>query len=46
MALGDIGGFYDGLRLLLLFFVEPIVAIVFENDLLKDNIFSHSMSKN
>ena len=40
MALGDIGGFYDGLRLLILFFMAPVAAIFFENDLLKDSLYA------
>ena len=40
MALGDIGGFYDGLRLVLTFFMAPIAALFFENDLLKNTIYA------
>ena len=46
MALADIGGFYDGLRLLLMFFMAPISAIFFENELMKDNIFEQDLTKN
>ena len=45
MALGDIGGFYDGLRLLITFFMAPISAILFENDLLKDNLFVRDLTR-
>ena len=45
MALGDIGGFYDGLRLLMMFLMAPISAVFFENDLLKDNIFAKDPAK-
>ena len=45
MALGDIGGFYDGLRLVLLFFMAPVAATLFENDLLKSNLYTHKLSK-
>ena len=44
MALGDIGGFYDGMRLLLMFFMAPISAVFFENDILKDNLFSQDLT--
>ena len=44
MALGDIGGFYDGLRLVLALFMAPIAAIFFENDLLKDSIYAQSLT--
>ena len=33
-ALGDIGGFHDGLLLLLRYLVAPIAATLFQNDLL------------
>ena len=39
MALGDIGGFYDGIRLVMLFFLAPAAAKLYEHDLLKDKIF-------
>ena len=45
MALGDIGGFYDGLKLLITFFMAPISAILFENDLLKDNLFVRDLTR-
>ena len=44
MALGDIGGFYDGLRLLLMFFLAPFSAVFFENELLKDNLFAQDLT--
>ena len=45
MALGDIGGFYDGLRLILMFFMAPISALFFENSLLKNNLYAQSLTK-
>ena len=45
MALGDIGGFYDGMRLLVMFFMAPISAIFFENELIKDNLFTQDMTR-
>lgn len=39
MALGDVGGFHDGLSLLVYLLMAPFAAIFFENDLLKGNLF-------
>ena len=44
MALADIGGFYDGMRLLLMFFMAPISAVFFENDILKNNLFAQDLT--
>ena len=44
MALGDIGGFYDGLRLVLLLFMGPLSAFFFQKDLLKDNLKVQSLT--
>ena len=40
MALGDIGGFYDGARLVILLFMAPIASLFYNNDLLKGNFFA------
>ena len=45
MILGDIGGFYDGLRMIILYFMAPTAAIFFENDLLRNNLYSQSLTK-
>ena len=45
MALGNIGGFNDGIRLVLQLFVAPIAAKFYENDILKNNFFTQSMTK-
>ena len=45
-ALGDIGGFYDGLRLILVFFIAPFAATLFENVLLKDRLFAQPLAEN
>ena len=42
-ALGDIGGFHDGLDLIIKFFMVPIAAIFFENDILKGNLYFESL---
>ena len=39
-ALGDIGGFYDGARLVILLFMAPIASLFYNNDLLKGNFFA------
>ena len=44
MALGDIGGFYDGLKLLLSFFMAPIAALFYENDLLRHTLFAQKLT--
>ena len=38
MALGDIGGFHDGLFLMLSFFMGPFASTLFENDLMRGNL--------
>ena len=43
-ALGDIGGFHDGLTLLMHVFMNPIAAILFENSLLRGNLFSELLT--
>ena len=44
MALGDIGGFYYGLKMLLMFFMAPISAVLFENELLRGSIFAQDLT--
>ena len=39
MALGDVGGLHDGLYIILSVIIMPIAATLFENDLLKDNLY-------
>ena len=39
-ALADVGGFHDGLKLLVSLFIAPVSSILFENDLLKGKIFT------
>ena len=41
-ALGDIGGFHDGLFLLLSIFMGPFSAKLFKNDLMRGNLFNFS----
>ena len=43
-ALGDIGGFHDGLTLLMQVVITPIAATLFENDLLKGKLFSSTLT--
>ena len=43
MALGDIGGFHDGLFLVLSLFMSPYAATLFENDLMRGNLFNWSL---
>ena len=40
MALADVGGFYDGLRLVLMVLIGPISAIYYENDLMSGKLFA------
>ena len=42
MALGDVGGFHDGMVLLVSLFISPISAVLYENDLLNGKIFTKS----
>ena len=44
-ALGDIGGFYDGLNLLINIFLAPLSSALFFNDLVKGSVFSKKSSK-
>lgn len=44
MLLADVGGFHDGLRLLVSFLLAPITAIFFENDMLRSNLFEESLT--
>lgn len=39
-ALSDIGGFHDGIRLLMNIFVAPIAYIAFQNDVMKNFMYS------
>ena len=39
MALGDVGGFHDGLFLIFSTLLSPIVATLFENELMRDSLF-------
>ena len=43
-ALGDVGGFHDGLTLLMKVFMASIAAISYENDLLKGNLFEEHLT--
>ena len=42
MALADVGGFHDGIKLILSIFLAPIAATFFENDLLKGNLYEET----
>ena len=44
-ALSDVGGFHDGLKLVLDLFMAPMAATFFENELLRGKLFSLSLSK-
>ena len=44
-ALGDIGGFYDGLNLLISIFLAPLSSALFFNDLVKGSVFTKKSSK-
>ena len=44
LALSDVGGFRDGLYIILSAIIGPIVAILYENDLLKDHLRSQTLS--
>ena len=43
-ALGDIGGFHDGLTLVIKGIIASIAAISYENDLLKGNLFAELLT--
>ena len=43
-ALADLGGLQDGLSMLVNFLMAPLAATMFENRLLKDNLFTQSLS--
>ena len=45
MALADIGGFHDGLFLVLSLFMSPYAATLFENDLMRGNLFNWSLNQ-
>lgn len=45
-ALGDIGGFYDGLRLLIWIFMAPITSIIFTNDTVQGSLFAKAHKSN
>ena len=44
-ALGDIGGFYDGLNLLISSFLDPFSSALFFNDLVKGSVFTQKSSQ-
>ena len=44
-ALGDIGGFYDGLNLLISIFMAPLSSAMFFNDLVKGSLFTKKSSE-
>ena len=44
-ALGDIGGFYDGLNLLISIFLAPLSSALFFNDFVKGSVFYKKSSK-
>ena len=41
-ALADVGGFHDGLVLILGLFMSPFAAMMFENDLVKGNLLANA----
>ena len=45
MALGDVGGFHDGLYLIFSFLLGPIAATLFENELMRGNLFKLGLNK-
>ena len=45
MALGDVGGFHDGLFLIFSTILSPIAATLFENDLLRGSLFNWKVNK-
>ena len=45
MALADIGGFHDGLFLVLSLFMSPFAAKLFDNDLMRGNVFNWSLNR-
>ena len=44
MALSDVGGFHDGLVLVLGSFTGPLAAIFFKNDLIRDNLRTQNLT--
>ena len=44
MALADVGGFHDGLFLLLSFLMSPFAATLFKNDLMRGKLFNWSLN--
>ena len=45
MALADVGGFHDGIKLVLSIFLAPIAATFFENDILKGNLYEETSTR-
>ena len=45
MALADVGGFHDGISLILSLFLAPIAATFFENDLLKGKLYEETSTR-
>ena len=45
MALADVGGFNDGVKLILSLFLTPIAATLFENDILKGNLYEETSTR-
>ena len=45
MALADVGGFHDGIKLILSIFLAPIAATFFENDLLNGNLYEETSNR-
>ena len=45
MALSDVGGFHDGIALILKIFLAPIAATLFENDILKGNLYEETSTR-
>ena len=45
MALADVGGFHDGIKLILSIFLAPIAATFFENDLLKSKLYEETLTQ-
>ena len=39
-ALGDVGGFYDGICLLIWMFMAPITRVIFTNDIVQGSLFA------
>ena len=44
-ALADVGGFHDGLFILFSFVLSPVIATLYENELIKGNLFSWKLNK-